>query len=87
MSTDYHTRPLSDGIGTDEAAMGFLAELAEHATDQRFVYRHAYDKHDVVIWDNSQLLHCAERLDRSRSPEQDRILHRVSVHGWPQITV
>ena len=75
------------GIGIEgmsgDSARQFLLELAEHATDQRFVYRHAYNKHDVVIWDNSQLLHSAERLERSRSPEQDRIMHRVSVRGWP----
>ena len=79
------------GVGiegmSDDDARQFLLELAEHATAQRFVYRHGYHKHDVVIWDNSQLLHCAERLERSRSPEQHRIMHRVSVRGWPQTTL
>ena len=79
------------GIGiegmSDDSARQFLAEIAGHATAQRFVYRHGYHKHDVVIWDNSQLLHCAERLERSHSPGQDRIMHRVSVRGWPQATV
>ena len=71
-----------EGMSGDDARQ-FLLELAEHATAPHFVYRHAYHKHDVVIWDNSQLLHSAERLERSRSPEQDRIMHRVSVRGWP----
>ena len=78
------------GIGVegmpDKAAREFLLELAEHATARRFVYRHGYHKNDVVIWDNSQLLHSGERLERSRSPEQDRIMHRVSVRGWPNAT-
>ena len=75
------------GIGiegmSDEPARAFLSELAEHATADRFVYRHGYRRSDIVIWDNSQLLHCAERLKRSRAPEHDRIMHRVSVRGWP----
>ena len=79
------------GIGIeglpDEAARAFLLELAEHATAERFVYRHGYRRNDVVIWDNSQLLHCAERLQRSSAPEQDRIMHRVSVRGWPETTL
>ena len=67
-----------------EAARKFLLEIADYATARRFVYHHAYRRHDVVIWDNSQLLHCAERLERSQSPVQDRIMHRVSVRGWPR---
>ena len=76
------------GIGIEgmsgAAARSFLSELAEHATAERFVYRHGYRRNDIVIWDNSQLLHCAEQLERSRAPEQDRIMHRVSVRGWPK---
>ena len=60
-----------------------IATIA-NSTAERFVYRHGYRRNDVVIWDNSQLLHCAERLERSRAPEQDRIMHRVSVRGWPK---
>ena len=71
-----------DGMPDNEATE-FLRELAVHATDQRFVYRHNYQLNDVVIWDNAQLLHCAERLERAQTPEQHRIMHRVSVRGWP----
>jgi taurine dioxygenase len=75
------------GIGIDSMAdndaKDFLRELADHATDQRFVYRHDYQPNDVVIWDNAQLLHCAGRLERAQTPEQQRIMHRVSVRGWP----
>ena len=71
-----------DGMPDDEARQ-FLQDLGEHATDSRFVYRHGYQVNDVVIWDNAQLLHCAERVERARTPEQNRIMHRVSVCGWP----
>lgn len=71
-----------DGMPDDEAR-DFLQELAQHATDKRFVYRHGYQLNDLVIWDNAQLLHSAERLERAHSVEDNRIMHRVSVRGWP----
>ncbi len=63
-------------------ARELLDELAAHATDPRFVYSHRYALNDVVIWDNAITLHAAARLERSSSPEDDRIMHRVSVRGW-----
>jgi len=75
------------GIGivgmSDEQARPLLAEFGRHATQARFVYRHNYRLHDVVVWDNAQLLHCAEPLERARSAATQRIMHRVSVRGWP----
>lgn len=76
------------GIGivgmSDEEARPLLDEFADHATQPRFVYLHRYRTNDVVIWDNAQLLHCAERLQRADRPDRQRIMHRVSVRGWPQ---
>lgn len=75
------------GIGIvgmpDAEARLLLRSFAEHATEPRFVYLHAYRLNDVVIWDNAQLLHCAERLERASAPDMRRIMHRVSVRGWP----
>ena len=36
-----------------------LRDLIEHATQPRFVYRHAWRPHDLVIWDNRTTMHRA----------------------------
>ena len=66
-----------------EAAMNFYREIGEYATQEKFIYRHQYKLNDVVIWDNAQLLHSAEVLQRASSEFEHRIMHRVSVRGWP----
>jgi taurine dioxygenase len=75
------------GIGVegmpDEEGRQFLAEMARHATSERFVYLHKYSINDLVIWDNALLLHSGEMLQRARAANERRIMHRVSVHGWP----
>lgn len=75
------------GIGIvgmpQEEAMKIYAEIGAYATQDKFVYRHQYRPDDIVIWDNAQLLHCAEVLQRAASARQERIMHRVSVRGWP----
>lgn len=74
-----------DVVGMPDAeARQFLDEIAHHATDPRFVYLHRYALNDLVIWDNARLLHAGERLARARSVDERRIMHRVSVRGWPQ---
>jgi len=70
------------GMPKDQA-MKLYAQIGEYATQDRFVYRHRYRLNDIVIWDNAQLLHSAEALQRATSAKQQRIMHRVSVRGWP----
>ena len=43
-----------------------LRELMEHATQPRFVYRHAWQAHDLVIWDNRSTMHRARPFDDVR---------------------
>jgi alpha-ketoglutarate-dependent 2,4-dichlorophenoxyacetate dioxygenase len=40
-----------------------LRELTEHATERRFVYRHAWRVGDLVIWDNLATLHRGVAFD------------------------
>jgi alpha-ketoglutarate-dependent 2,4-dichlorophenoxyacetate dioxygenase len=40
-----------------------LRELTEHATERRFVYRHAWRVGDLVIWDNLATMHRGVAFD------------------------
>lgn len=52
-----------------------LRDLIEHATRPRFVYRHAWQPHDFVIWDNRATMHRARPFDDTR---ERRELRRVT---------
>ena len=54
-----------------------LDRLWEHATQERYIYRHQWSENDVVLWDNRCVIH-------RRGPfnsEYDRILHAAQVKG------
>ncbi len=46
-----------------------LNELLEHATQPQFVYRHAWQRGDLVIWDNRAVMHRGRRYDLSERRE------------------
>jgi alpha-ketoglutarate-dependent 2,4-dichlorophenoxyacetate dioxygenase len=52
-----------------------LHDLIEHATQREFVYRHAWQVGDLVIWDNRATMHRATPFDVAR---YRRELHRVT---------
>jgi alpha-ketoglutarate-dependent 2,4-dichlorophenoxyacetate dioxygenase len=58
-----------------------LRELIEHATQPRFVYRHAWRAGDLVIWDNLATMHRATRFDDAR---HRRELRRVTTLDLPR---
>jgi taurine dioxygenase len=64
--------PFADG-------RALLARLEEHATGERFIYRHRWRPGDVLMWDNRCLLHRADpNFDAARHP---RVLHRTCLRG------
>jgi len=73
----YAVSGSSFGIeGMDDAqAMALLRELSTHSTQDRYRHTHDYDNGDLVVWDNSLLLHAAPLVDLSRP----RTLWRVTV--------
>ncbi len=64
------------GMTMPEARI-LLRDLTEHATQPKFVYVHRWQLHDLVIWDNRQVLHRVRRYDTS----QPRDMRRTTVAG------
>ncbi len=58
-------------------ARAFLRDLIEHATQRQFVYAHAWQQFDLVIWDNQATMHRGRPFDAT----QVRDMHRTTVAG------
>jgi taurine dioxygenase len=54
-----------------------LAALFEHMTQSRFIYRHRWQPHDLVFWDNRATVHLATGCP----PHLHRTLYRTTVRG------
>jgi alpha-ketoglutarate-dependent taurine dioxygenase len=61
----------------EEDSRALLDELLEWSTQPRFRYTHEWQEGDLVVWDNTGLLHRALPY----SVESQRTLHRTTVHG------
>lgn len=66
-------------VGLDhKEAVPLLDDLLEHATAERFQYRHRWQPGDLVIWDNRCLLH---KANGDYDMDQTRYLYRVMLQG------
>jgi taurine dioxygenase len=66
-------------LGLDhKEALPLLDALLEHATSERFQYRHAWKPGDLVMWDNRCLLH---KANGDYDMSQVRYLYRVMLQG------
>jgi taurine dioxygenase len=66
-------------IGMDHKdALPLLDDLLEHATQEKFQYRHKWQPGDLVIWDNRCLLH---KANGDYDMNQTRYLYRVMLKG------
>lgn len=61
-----------------EEGRALLKDLLEFATQPRFVYGHAWKRHDLVMWDNRCVLHRGRPWDEQR---HRRVMHRTTVAG------
>jgi taurine dioxygenase len=67
-------------VGLDEPASDVVLDrLIDHATQNRFVYRHVWHPHDVVLWDNGRSMHRAVADYGDDRREMRRILLRGTV--------
>jgi alpha-ketoglutarate-dependent taurine dioxygenase len=53
----------------------FLGRLLEWATQSRFTMRHHWERGDLVLWDNTGILHRAHPYE----PESGRLMHRTTI--------
>lgn len=85
--TLYAISGTSQGIvGMDQAeAEGLLRELGDHAFQDRFITSHTHSVHDLVMWDNPTTMHCATPITAATSPQDTRLIHRISVRGTPSV--
>ena len=62
-------------------ATALLQALCDHAFQDRFITQHAHRTHDLVMWDNPTVMHCATPLAVATMPEDTRLIHRISLRG------
>ena len=61
-----------------EEGEALLMELEQHATQDRFIYRHIWQDNDVLMWDNRCTMHCVTTYDAAK---ERRVVHRAVVQG------
>jgi taurine dioxygenase len=65
-------------IGMDDAASETLIKtLIDAVTQPQFIYEHAWEDNDIVLWDNYRMMHSAvgHRVDVTR------VVHRTTLRG------
>jgi len=62
----------------EEDGRRMIDELMAHATQDRFVYRHKWRRHDLLMWDNRCTYHAATPFDTAR---EIRTMFRTVVEG------
>jgi taurine dioxygenase len=65
-----------EGLPEDESR-ALLDEIFAHSVRPEFVYRHQWQPHDLVFWDNRSLMHLAAGCP----PEQRRVMYRTTIEG------
>jgi alpha-ketoglutarate-dependent taurine dioxygenase len=62
----------------EEDGRALLGDLTAFATEDRFVYRHKWQRHDVILWDNRCTMHAVMPYDAAHIR---RIMHRTTIVG------
>ena len=64
----------------DKDALALIDELMQHATQQKYEYRHQWQRGDMVIWDNRSVMHQA---NADYDMAERRYLYRLMLQGAP----
>jgi taurine dioxygenase len=75
----YISSIYNDAIeGMDEdASRNLIEELSEFAAQPQYMYRHEWEPHDVLMWDNRCTVHAVTPHD----PNERRVMHRTTIVG------
>lgn len=61
----------------DAAARRLIEDLTAFADQARFTYKHRWEPHDVLMWDNRCTVHAVTPHD----PAERRVMHRTTIMG------
>ena len=61
----------------DGAARRLIEDLSDFAAQPRYMYRHVWEPHDVLMWDNRCTVHAVTPHD----PAERRVTHRTTIVG------
>ncbi len=64
----------------DKEALPLLDQLLEHATQEKYQYRHVWKGGDFVMWDNRSLMH---KANGDYDMNEERYLYRLMLKGVP----
>ena len=66
------------------AASDLMRRLKLHAISGRFTWAHRYRPGDLLMWDNTVTLHCAQTIGAPETPRHHRLLYRIVPLGLPR---
>ena len=66
-----------EGMADDEGR-ALIDELMAFATQERFVYAHRWQPHDLILWDNRAVIHRATPFE---SATEKRLMVRTTIAG------
>ena len=76
-------RPHAYIIGLElEESENLLNEIWEHATQKKFTWTQKWEKGDLLMWKNLNVLHKRDAFD----PNTRRVMHRTQIKGEMEIT-
>ena len=76
-------RPHAYIIGLElEESESLLNEIWEHATQEKFTWTQKWEKGDLLMWKNLNVLHKRDAFD----PNTRRVMHRTQIKGEMEIT-
>jgi taurine dioxygenase len=80
----YISSIYNDGVeGMDDgAARRLIEDLSEFAAQPKYMYRHLWEPHDVLMWDNRCTVHAVTPHD----PDERRVMHRTTIVGHEPVT-